>query len=120
MLHPEHWNVEKPVDLPDIESIYNVSELFDTKNDAKLYLQSIIGTGNITSYNITDGNIQYRGNTIRPYIFINSIEFMKLDIYSGISTELSKETDIVGRIMPITHNGTIRWICIYNKNALKE
>jgi hypothetical protein len=81
------------------------------------HLKSIIKNGKIAKYNNTESNIQYRGIRTPLYYYENNKQFKKKDIYWGINKEATAD-NIVCRIMPVTSDGSVKWIGIYLKTAL--
>jgi hypothetical protein len=124
MLSAKHIKNLDPVDISDIETEtdehpdYDITELYNSLEEIKEYMKSIINIGKITTYKNTDSNIQYRGITTPLYIYESYDEFKKSDIYWGINKEAKNES-IVCRIMPVFHSysSDVKWIGIYLKSA---
>jgi hypothetical protein len=78
-------------------------------------MKSKIKTGMITKYGISpELTIQYRGITIPLYDYKDKEQFKKNDIYYGFT----KKANVVCRIMPVNHDGLIKWVGIYTKSAI--
>jgi hypothetical protein len=107
------------VELPemDLHSEYDITEPYAEYEQLSDYIKSIINTGKITTYRITDATIHYRGNIIPLYNYEHSAQFKKQDIYAGMNKEITANS-IVCRIMPIMYHDSIHWIGIYLKSAL--
>jgi hypothetical protein len=114
-------NIEnlEAVELPEVDEHpeYDITELYDNHGKLHNHLKSMIKAGKITKYNNTESNIQYRGTTTPLYNYENNKQFKKKDIYWGINKEATAD-NIVCRIMPVTSDGSVKWIGIYLKTAL--
>lgn len=119
MLSAKHIENLEVVELPEVDEHpeYDITELYDDHGKLHNHLKSMIKTGKITKYNNTESNIQYRGTTTPLYNYENNKQFKKKDIYWGINKEATAD-NIVCRIMPVTSDGSVKWIGIYLKTAL--
>lgn len=100
----------------DKHSKYDFTEPYDNKDELYAYMKSIIKMGKITQYEYTDteSTIQYRGATIPFHEYETKVQCKEKDIYGGINK------DITCRIMPVTSNGSTKFIGIYLKEAIKD
>jgi hypothetical protein len=119
MLSPKHIQNLEAVELPEVDGHpeYDITEVYDDSEKLHTYLKSIIKIGNISKYSITESNIKYRGTTTPLYNYETKKQFKKKDIYAGINKEVRTD-NIVCRIMPVTFDGSVKWIGIYLKLAL--
>lgn len=119
MLSPTHISNLEAIELPEVDEHpdYDITEPYDDCKKLSDYIKSIIKNGTITTYKNTESNIQYRGNTIPLYEYESREKIKKKDIYAGINKEVTTD-NIVCRIMPISLNGSTKWIGIYLKLAL--
>jgi hypothetical protein len=119
MLSAKHIKNLEVVELPEVDEHpeYDITELYDDHGKLHNHLKSMIKTGKITKYKNTESNIQYRGTTTPLYNYENNKQFKKKDIYWGINKEATAD-NIVCRIMPVTSDGSVKWIGIYLKTAL--
>jgi hypothetical protein len=100
-----------------IESEFEITALFQDKNELRIYLDSIRVQGKITGYGLSRENtIQSRGETIPLHDFKDKVSFMRKDIYLGLNKEVGP-TLISCRMMPVFHDDKINWIGIYVKKA---
>lgn len=107
------------VNLPEVDehTEYDITELYEDYVTLNTYLKSIIKIGKLIKYTIRENNIQYRGITTPLYVYKDNKQFKKMDIYGGIN-KIANADKIVCRIMPVMHNGSVKWIGIYLKTAL--
>jgi hypothetical protein len=119
MLSPKNILNLETIELPNVDDhpFHEITEPYDTCKQLHDYMKSIIKTGNISCYRLTDTTIQYRGNTITLYNYETKNQFKKQDIYGGINKE-AIVGEIVCRIMPFHLNGSVKWIGIYLKSAV--
>lgn len=115
MLSPKNIPNLTAVDLPEVDSDYDITDIYDDYDTINEYIKTIIN-GKITKYVNTDSTIQYRGNKTPLYHYIDKKQFKKMDIYWGINKEVSA-SNIASRIMPVSYNGSVKWIGIYLKTA---
>lgn len=112
MLSPDQIDNLVAVDLPEVESEYDISEPYDIYDELYVDMKKIIIVGNVTKYTNTDSTIQYRGVTIPLYTYESKSQFKKMDIYNGLNNVIRC------RIMPVMQNGLVKWVAIYLKNAM--
>ena len=105
------------IDLPEVDTIYDITDIYDDLNNLEEYLKSIVKNGIITKYKNKESKIQYRGITTPLYQYESKIQFKKQDIYWGLNKVIGVDK-IVCRIMPIKQNDSIKYIGIYLKKAL--
>jgi hypothetical protein len=119
MLSPKNIKNIDIIDLPeiDIHSDYDISTIYNTENDLRKYMESIIYKGKISSYELIDNTISYRGKRIHLYDYVSEKDFKKKDIYSGLS-KTAINSVVVCRIMPVISLGIVKYISIYLKSAI--
>ena len=111
-----HSNVEG-VDYEEVfDNEFDITDVFSSLDMLKRYLQTTIYEGKITSYELTDGKIQYRGIPREIFQYETKEDFRRKDIYTGINKTVSKE-NIVCRNMPVYYEGSIQWVGIFLKAA---
>jgi hypothetical protein len=108
--------VKEKTEKQEKKSDYDFTEPYDEYNDIYAFMNSIIKIGKITTYRNKESKIQYRGKTITLYDYETKEQFEKEDIHAGINKKVTAD-NIVCRIMPITSNGSLKWIGIYLKSA---
>jgi hypothetical protein len=98
---------------------YDITDLYHTYGELSEYMKPKIPVGKITRYTLKtpENTIQYRGNTIPLHAYTTKDDFKKKEIYWGINKTLTTD-NIVCRIMPVIHDGIIKYIGIYLKSAI--
>lgn len=119
MLSVQYIKNLEAIELPDVDyhPEYEITHLHDDYDELKNNVKSITKVGHVTKYKLKGTTIRYRGNTISLHTYETRQQFKKLDVYAGINKKATSR-DIVGRIMPVIHNNSVRWIGIYLKPSL--
>ncbi len=110
--------VDEGIKVNEKSSIYEITELFASKKEAYNFMKIKIKCGKIARYSLkTDNTIQYRGMNTPIKQFITKDKFMILDVYWGLN-KMANDDTITCRIMPVMCDNQVKWIGIYNKNAV--
>jgi hypothetical protein len=120
MFSPKHIENLEAVELPEVDGHpeYDITDLYENDKELRTHLESIIKNGKITKYNINreSNTIKYRGEETPLHCYEDNKQFKKKDIYWGINKEATANK-IVCRRMPVTSDGSVKWIGIYLKTA---